>query len=317
MSLDAIITLAILVMAIVFFLTEWLRVDVVALGVVVALMLSEVLTPSEALAGFSNSAVLTITALFIVGGSVMQTGLAAVIGQRILQIAGEDETRLTVVIMLAVALLSGFMSDTGTVAVLLPAILTLAASAKVSPSRLLIPLSYGSLLGGSMTLIGTPPNIIVNGLLRDEGLERFGFFSFTPMGVIMLVAGLVFMLTIGRRILPDHRPDERNLPVTSPHELLDIYRLPDDVFRLRVMSQSPLCGLTLAEAALRHTADLSVLEIQRHPDAQVWLKMGGVSLQHDRAETIQPTGSTIIEGNDVLLVQGDQSTSAEPFPVGI
>ena len=203
MNLEIIYTLVILLVAIVLFVSEWLRVDVVALGVVVALMLTGVLSPPEALAGFSNSAVLTIAALFIVGGSVMQTGLAGIIGQRILKIAGKDETRLMIVIMLSVAFLSGFMSDTGTVAVLLPAIIALASHAKISPSRLLIPLSFGSLLGGAITLIGTAPNIIVSDLLRQEGLETFSFFSFTPMGLILLVTGLIFMLTIGRKLLPN------------------------------------------------------------------------------------------------------------------
>ncbi|MCA9970344.1 MAG: anion permease, partial [Anaerolineales bacterium] len=153
MSPESWLVLAILIVAIVLFVTEWLRVDVVALGVVVALMLSGVLTVNEALAGFSNSAVLTIAALFIVGGAVLQTGLAGMIGRRILQVAGSGERQLTIVLMGAVALLSSFMSDTGTVAVLLPAVVVLARSARIAPSRLLIPLAFGSLLGGATTLI--------------------------------------------------------------------------------------------------------------------------------------------------------------------
>ena len=308
MTLDSIITLAILAGAILFFLTEWLRVDVVALAVVVSLALTGILTPSESIAGFSSTAVLTISALFIVGGSVMQTGLAAMIGERILKIAGKDETRLTVVIMLTVALLSGFMSDTGTVAVLLPAIIALAASAKISPSRLLIPLSYGSLLGGSMTLIGTPPNIIVSDLLREEGMESFGFFSYTPMGIILLVAGMVFMLTVGRRLLPVHHEEKLDGRVSRPVELLDIYHLPDDMCRLRVTDQSSLNGLTLKEANLRHDSDLVVLEIQRHPDPQVLVKLWGeqVVRQSTRLEMLRPSGSTVIQTGDILLVQGEQ-----------
>ncbi len=167
------LTLGILAVAIVLFITEWLRVDVVALGVVVVLMLTGILTPSEAISGFSSSAVMTIAALFVVGGAVMQTGLAGTIGRRILTIAGGSQTRLLVVIMAAVALLSGFMSDTGTVAVLLPAILSLALNTKISPSKLLIPLAFGSLLGGAMTLIGTPPNIIVSDVAPGGGLPAF------------------------------------------------------------------------------------------------------------------------------------------------
>ena len=135
MTIEMWLVLGILILAIVFFVTEWLRVDVVALGVVVVLMVSGVLTTGEALSGFSNSAVLTIAALFIVGGAVLQTGLAGMIGRRILAVAGTNELRLTVVLMGAVALLSSFMSDTGTVAVLLPAIIILARSANLSPSK--------------------------------------------------------------------------------------------------------------------------------------------------------------------------------------
>ena len=129
------ITLGILAGAILLFITEWLRVDIVALGVVVTLMLTGLLTTEEALSGFSSSAVLTIAALFVVGGAVMQTGLAGLIGQRILAVAGGSTTRLVIVIMLTVALLSSFMSDTGTVAVLLPAIISLAWNARISPSK--------------------------------------------------------------------------------------------------------------------------------------------------------------------------------------
>jgi di/tricarboxylate transporter len=176
----------------------------------------------------------------------------------------------------------------------------------VSPSRLLIPLSYGALLGGTLTLIGTPPNIIVNDILRDAGFQTFGFFSFTPMGLILLIAGIAYMLTIGRRILPDHKPDSHHLPVTTPLELLDIYRLPDNMYHLRVMRQSPLHGLTLAEANLRHAVDLSVLEIMRHHDPHTLLKLGTVLLQNDRTEIIQPAADTVIEANDILLVRGDE-----------
>ena len=206
MTVDMWIAVGVLALAVVFFVTEWLRVDVVALGVVVVLMVSGLLTTQEALAGFSNPAVLTIAALFMVGGAVFQTGLAGVIGQRILAVAGTHPGRLTVVIMLAVALLSGFMSDTGTVAVLLPATISLARSARMSPSKLLIPLSFGALLGGAGTLIGTPPNIIVSDLLLESGLGTFRFFDFTPIGLLLLVAGVGYMLMVGRRLLPDHKP---------------------------------------------------------------------------------------------------------------
>ena len=307
MNLEVFYTLIILFAAIVLFVTEWLRVDVVALIVVVALMITGILSPPEALAGFSNSSVLTIAALFIVGGSVMQTGLAEIIGQRILKIAGNDEMRLMIVIMLSVAFLSGFMSDTGTVAVLLPAIIALANRTKISPSRLLIPLSFGSLLGGAMTLIGTAPNIIVSDLLRKEGLETFTFFSFTPMGLILLATGIIFMLTVGRKILPNHPTVHANLVVTKPQELIDIYHLNEHIYHLKVEEKSTLVGLSVAEANLRQDYNLTVIEIQRPPSSQTSKKFGiqSVLLQTEQA-TIHPKNETVIQKNDLLLVEGNE-----------
>ena len=188
MTLDMWVAIFILFAAILLFITEWVRGDVVALGVIIAQILTNLLSPQEALSGFSNPAVLTIAALFMVGGAIMQTGLADAIGQRILVIAGSSAVRLTAVLMTTVALLSAVMSDTGTVAVLLPAIISLAVGAKISSSKLLIPLAYGALLGGATTLIGTPPNIIVSDLLREQGLTPFGFFDYTPIGFVLFLS---------------------------------------------------------------------------------------------------------------------------------
>ncbi|HEY85859.1 MAG TPA: SLC13 family permease [Chloroflexi bacterium] len=304
--------LAILTAAIILFITEWLRVDVVAIGVVVALMLTGLLSASEALSGFSNSAVLTIAALFVVGGAVLNTGLAGLIGRRILAIAGTSEVRLTVVIMLAVALLSGFMSDTGTVAVLLPAIISLAKSAKVSPSKLLIPLAFGSLLGGAMTLIGTPPNIIVSDLLREEGLRPFAFFDYTPIGVLLLTAGVVFMVFVGRKLLPDNKPKQDLQRVETPDELMDIYRLPESLFRLRVRRGSELVGQTVAASRLGQNFGMSILEILRPAEPRPVVKVGRqqLVLQSRTLESIQPTADTVFGLDDILLVQGDGNDAA-------
>lgn len=298
-------TLVILAAAIVLFVTEWLRVDVVALLVVILLMLTDILTPSQAIAGFSSTAVITIAALFIVGGAVLHTGLASMIGERILKIAGDSETRLLIVIMLAVALLSGFMSDTGTVAVLLPAIVALARSAQIPPSKLLIPLSYGSLLGGAMTLIGTPPNIIVSDLLREEGMEPFNFFSYTPLGLILLVTGVIFMVLVGRNILPTYEPEKKSIQLETPEEILQRYRLPDNIYKLRVRSRSPLANTSLADSRLKQDYNLIVVEILRPHDPQRLMKIGSqeIVLQTERMAPIHPEGETVLQVNDVLLVE--------------
>ncbi|MCB9422445.1 MAG: SLC13 family permease [Ardenticatenaceae bacterium] len=310
MTLEMWLVLGILITAIVLFVTELLRVDIVALGVVVVLMVSGVLTTAEALSGFSNSAVLTIAALFIVGGAVLQTGLAGMIGRRILAVAGTNERWLTVVLMGAVALLSSFMSDTGTVAVLLPAVIILTRSADIAPSKLLIPLAFGSLLGGAMTLIGTPPNIIVSDLLRENGLRPFQFFSYTPIGFILVVVGILFMLFIGRRILPNRKAVVEGQRMTTPKELVEMYRLPDNLFRLRVRRGSGLVGQTLAYSKLRQDFAVTVLKIMRsaepRPAAISLVGRGEVGNGRDaKAEPIIPSIDTIIELDDVLIVQGE------------
>ncbi len=308
MSLESWIVAAILTTAVIFFITEWLRVDVVAIGVVVSLMVTRVLTVPEALAGFSSTAVITIAALFVVGGGILQTGLAGRIGRYILSIAGTGETRLIVVLMTAVTLLSGFMSSTGTVAVLLPAIIILAKNAKLSPSRLLIPLAYGSLLGGALTLIGTPPNIIVNDLLIEEGLTPFGFFSFTPIGSILAVAGILFMLFIGRHLLPDRRPTRDKQRITSPKELVDLYRLPDHLFRLRVRRGSPLVGKTIGDSALRSQFNVTILKIMRPSSLRPVYQFGKkkeTAVTHPKDTPIIPEPNTTITLDDILIVEGE------------
>lgn len=308
MTLEAWLVLGILILAILFFITEWLRVDIVALGVVGLLMLTGVLSVDEALAGFSNSAVLTITALFIVGGGIMQTGVADLIGRRVLAVAGTNEVRLIVVLMTAVALLSGFMSSTGTVAVLLPAVLILARRAEISPAKLLMPLAFGSLLGGALTLIGTPPNIIVSEALQEAGLEPFAFFSFTPIGLVLLAAGVLFMVFFGRRLLPDRRHKRETQQVATPRELIELYHLPDELFRLRVRRGSRLVGKSVAESELRSRYGLDVLKIMRPPDARpefsltARVSQAGKKVVKDIPIVVAP--ETVIEMDDALIVRG-------------
>lgn len=312
MTWEAWIVLAILAAAIVLFITEWLRVDVVALGVVGLLMLSGILTVEEALAGFSNSAVLTITALFLVGGGIMQTGVADLLGRRILAVAGTSEVRLVVVLMTAVALLSGFMSSTGTVAVLLPAVLILARRTEINPAKLLMPLAFGSLLGGALTLIGTPPNIIVSDALREAGLEPFGFFSFTPIGLVLLVVGVLFMVFIGRNLLPDRREKVSAQRVATPKELVELYQLPEELLRLRVRRGSPLVGKTIADSGLRSRFDLDVLKIMRPQEARPEFSLLGLGDGNGRQAEKKPKDlpvvvapETVIEMDDALIVRGD------------
>jgi di/tricarboxylate transporter len=313
MTVEMSLVLAVLIAAIILFVTELIRVDVVALGVVVVLMVSGILTTEEALSGFSNPAVLTIAGLFVVGGAVLQTGLAGIIGRRILAVAGTDERRLTVVLMAAVALLSSFMSDTGTVAVLLPAIIILARSAKIAPSRLLIPLAFGSLLGGASTLIGTPPNIIVSDLLRSEGMAPFTFFSFTPMGIILIAIGILYMLIVGRRLLPTYQARHEGQRVETPEELIDRYRLPANMFRLRVRRGSPLVGETIGSVGFGEHYHVTVLDILRRMEPRPRFRLGtgnarrnGNPLQGvEERRSVEVDAETVLEVDDLLVVQGN------------
>jgi len=322
MTFEMWITIALLGGAILFFITEWLSVDLVALGVVIGLMLFGIVSPNEALAGFSSPIVITVAALFIVGGAVMETGLADSISLKIIQFAGKSQVRLLVLIMGTVALLSGFISDTGTVAVMAPAIISIGRKKGINPSKLLIPLSFGSLLGGSMTLIGTPPNIIVSDLLRDNGFSTFQFFDFTPIGFSLLVAGMLFLVLTGRWLLPDHKPSQKLQRVDSPEELVQVYKLPEDLYRLRIRNHSHLVGKNLLESNLRKDFNITVLEILR-PDDGVSLSRGGekrLNLPEGTFSSITPTPQTELYGDDILLCQGklnDITHSAASLQLGV
>jgi di/tricarboxylate transporter len=313
MTPDMWITLSILVVAITLFITERLRVDVIALGIVIALMLTGILTVDEAIAGFSNSAVLLIAALFIVGGAVFQTGLAAVLARQIIRLAGDSETRLTVVIMAAVALMSGFVSDTGTVAVVMPAIISLGLSTKISPSKLLIPTAFGSLLGGSATLIGTPPNIIVSEVLAENGYEAFGFFSYTGMGIVLIITGILYMLVM-RRFIPVRAKAVDEQSVTTPSELIEAYQLPDSIYKLRVRKASSLVGQELGQAGLGRRYGIDVVEISRPAPARKLAAVGGKELvvQSNRNIPVHPHPDVTLEHNDILIVHaiGDAISKA-------
>lgn len=287
MTLEMGIVLTILLVATFLFVTEWLRVDVVALCVVIVLMATGLLTTEEALAGFSSTSVISIAALFIVGGAVFQTGLAAIIGDWILTLAGTNETRLLLVLMLAVAIMSAFISSTGVVALMLPAVMSISHRSNIPPSKLLMPLAFSSLIGGALTLIGTPPNIIVSDALRNAGYEPFQFFSFTAVGGMLLAVGMGFVYLVGRHLLPDRRPKQIPQQMETPAQLFELYRLPDDLFRLRVHSESNLIGNTIAGLNAREAFNINIMSINR----------AGRSIH-------RPTSDTTLHADDIIMIQG-------------
>lgn len=296
MTVEALIVFVTLGLTIALFVSDKLRLDVVALLSLLALLLTRVITPEEGLAGFSNPIVIMIAALFVIGGGLTQTGVAEWLGNRLGALAGSHEARVIVVIMVATALLSAFMSSTGTVAVLLPVVVTMGKRAGIAPSRLLIPLAFASLLGGMLTLIGTPPNIVVSDQLRQAGLEGFGFFSFTPPGLILLVVGVAFMALVGRHLLPGAAAPAASSEAPRPSLVIrDIardYDLPAHVHWLRVSEGSSLAGQTLADANLRARYALTVVGIRRE------LAMPGEEV----SPPILPT--VVFREGDVVMVQG-------------
>jgi di/tricarboxylate transporter len=295
-SQDAIIVFVILGVTIALFVSDRLRLDVVALLSLLALLLSGVISVEQGLAGFSSPLVLMIAGLFVIGSGLAQTGVAEWMGLRLASIAGSREARVMVVMMTASALLSAFMSSTGTVAVLLPVVVSMADRARLSPSRLLIPLAFASLIGGTLTLIGTPPNLVVSNQLREGGLEGFGFFSFTPVGVVLLLVGIAFMVLVGRRLLPgapaSAEPDSLR-PSVVLRNIAKEYDLPAHQHRLRVAAGSVLVGQTLARANLRARFGVTVIGIRR----------AGPTRREEDTPPLIP--SVEFRADDVLTVQGE------------
>lgn len=254
MTLDIALTLLIILGALILFATEKLRVDVVALMVLITVGVLGLVPSDKLFSGFSNSAVVTVWAVYMVSGGLFKTGVANAMGSGILKVAGNTESRLIGTIMLTVGVLSAFMNNVGATAMLLPAVVGISRVTKVAVSKMLIPLAFASLLGGAMTLIGTPANILATGILAARGLPTFGFFEFTPMGIVVLTTGVLYMVLIGRRLLPVRE---------GPGSKEEDYNIREYVTEVRVSPVSSLIGKTLLESRLGRDYDLSVLALQR------------------------------------------------------
>lgn len=278
MSFEIGLTLLIIVAAVVLFATEKLRVDVIAMLVLLTLALTGLVTPEQAFSGFSSPAVITVWAVYIVSGALFKTGVTDIIGERIARIAGKSEPKLIAVIMLACGIMSAFMNNIGATAVMLPAVVGISRKSGIPLSRLLIPLSFASLMGGNMTQIGTPPNILASSILTERGLQSFNFFDFTPMGMIVFGTGILYMIFIGRHLLPARKNVEDSQADT----------LREYITELHVLQDSPLLEKPLAELRLADNYDISIFGIIRG------------SRKLSRIE-----GNTIIEQEDTLIVSGD------------
>lgn len=283
------LTLLIIVAAIVLFATEKLRVDVVALLVLITLALTGLVTPAEAFAGFANPAVITVWAVFIVSGGLFKTGVADVLGKQVARLAGNSEARLIAVIMLTCGLMSAFMNNIGATAVLLPAVAGISHQTKIPLSKLLIPLAFSSLLGGNLTLIGTPPNILASSILAERGLPTFTFFDFVPTGIVVFGAGILYMVFIGRHLLPAYEP------------VIDIQtrRLRDYISEVRVTERSPLVGQALYETRLGADYGLSVLSIIRRNKTRV-IPLPDVKLAAGDLLVVEGSAKELLQAQEAL-----------------
>jgi di/tricarboxylate transporter len=292
MTPQIVMVFAILLLAVVLFVTEWLTVDLVALLVLGSLALTGLITPAEALSGFSNPAVVTVWAVFVLSAALSVTGVARVVGRQVLRLAGTNEIQLIAAIMLTAGVLSAFMNNVGVAALLLPVVMDIARRTDRPPSRLLMPLAFGALLGGLTTLIGTPPNILVSDALYDSGLQPFQMFDFAPVGVLVMLTGVAFMALVGRHLLPS-RDIAKEFSAPKQMDLGESYHLSERLFVIRLPSNSVLAGRSLAESRLGSVLGLNVIAILRDGQTQ-----------------LAPDPGSLLYANDGLLVEGrpDQLT---------
>ena len=281
-----------------FFVSGKFRSDIVALCSLTALLIFQILTPEEALSGFSNQVVIMMIGLFVVGGAIFQTGLAKMISSRILKLAGKNELVLFLLVMLVTGGIGAFVSNTGTVALMLPIVVSLAYNAGMSPSRLLMPLAFASSMGGMMTLIGTPPNLIIQDTLTNAGYEPLSFFSFLPVGLICLGTGIIVLLPLSKIFLSKKAKRHDNAASGKTlSQLVSEYSLSDNLFRLRIREKSPAEGKTVVDLDLRRKYLVNVLEIRRKETPQQRF------LKTVNQELASP--KTLMYAGDVLYVRGE------------
>lgn len=278
MTTEIALTLGIIVCALIIFGTEKLRVDVVALLVLLTIGLTGLIGPKEVFAGFSNSAVITVWAVYIVSGGLFKTGVADVLGKFIYRLSGANEMRLITVIMLTCGIMSAFMNNVGATAMLMPAVVSVAKQTKIPVSKLMIPLSFSSLMGGGLTLIGTPANILATNIVKDNGLPTFGFFDFTLIGAAVFATGILYMVFVGRHLLPVRQ---------APGEAEVENQLRKYISEVRVLPNGNLAGQTLLESKLGEEYDLTAIALVR----------GNTTI------TILERDS-MIEPDDILLLEG-------------
>lgn len=301
------ITILILLSTVAMFIWGKVRADIVALTALTALILSGILTPAEALAGFSSPIVIMMIGLFVVGGAIMQTGLAKITGQKLMALSHGNETRTFLLVMLVTSFIGAFVSNTGTVALMMPIIMSIAAASGLQASRFLMPLAFAGSLGGMLTLIGTPPNLVIDEVLTEAGFKPLSFFSFFPIGIIVIAIGIVVLMPLSKIFL-NKKQKENSKSDKSLDDLVAEYRLLDSLHRYHVpeIGNSPhkdtvkmtLAGKTLKELSIQKRYGISIIEIRSD-------KSSKLNLIKDVSQNMAKSNS-IVNEDDILYIIGDE-----------
>jgi Di- and tricarboxylate transporters len=296
MNYELIIVLLLLLAAVIMFVRNKPRMDVVALIMIAALPLFGILTVDEVLSGFSDRNVILIALLFVIGESLVRTGIAQRVGDWLVARSGSSEARLIVLLMIMVAAFGSFMSSTGVVAIFIPIVLRIAQNAAVAPGRLMMPLAFAALLSGMLTLVATPPNLIVHSELMRRGLDGFSFFSFTPFGLPILVLAILYMLVMRKTLGKEEAPETRTARPQLSNWIQE-YSLSDREVRLRILPNSTLVGKTLQELGLRSASGINILSIERQ--------------RRFGRKLITPRGDTRLNIGDILLIDAIAAPTRE------
>ena len=304
------ITLIILVITVAMFIWGRVRADIVALTALAALLVLGILTPAEALAGFSSPIVIMMIGLFVVGGAIMQTGLAKLTGNKLMALSRGNETITFLLVMLVTSFIGAFVSNTGTVALMMPIIMSIAAGSGMQSSRFLMPLAFAGSLGGMLTLIGTPPNLVIDEVLTESGFKPLAFFSFFPVGIIVIAIGIIVLMPLSKIFLSKSQGNKKKKNAKSLDDLVDEYRLLDNLHRYIVPSsrtsaardengnQLDIVGKTLKELSIQKKYGVSIIEIRNE-------KKSRLGLVKDVNQNMAKSSSTI-QVHDTLYIIGDE-----------
>ena len=303
-------TLIILVITVALFIWGKVRADIVALTALAALLVLGILTPAEALAGFSSPIVIMMIGLFVVGGAIMQTGLAKLTGNKLMALSRGNETITFLLVMLVTSFIGAFVSNTGTVALMMPIIMSIAAGSGMQSSRFLMPLAFAGSLGGMLTLIGTPPNLVIDEVLTEGGYQPLAFFSFFPVGIIVIAIGIIVLMPLSKIFLSKKQSGKKKKQGKSLDDLVDEYQLLDNLHRYIVPSRRPsaaldengeqmdIVGKTLKDLSIQKKYGVSIIEIRNE-------KKSRLGLVKDVSQNMAKSSSTI-QVHDTLYIIGEE-----------